>query len=213
VTPSARVQQVADLIRAARYRDAEITWKRRSDSELSADDYARIVEAWLDAAEVTRARGVLDCVPAMLRNDLVVVEWELANSEEALRLGTSVYPSGVPMADRWSLPKFVSHPEDVEHWFPGRVEQRIGEDLIRVVFATSDGERVFARELTRRAFEEETEGDVSFDAPVDTFFVAVRYAGVPKMRVIAVPNVAPPWRSRVEERSKQLLARLVESLK
>ncbi|EYF03110.1 hypothetical protein [Chondromyces apiculatus] len=162
---------VTFLIDQARFRDAEAAWAEvleRMDPRgeavhgspwLAGQMHRWVVKAWLGMGEVSRAREVFDDIPEeMVSRE----EWfqklrhELLDSEEAVRLGESVYPPETPMSERWTHPPAIVSEHDasrrpLRHWFPGRVVAA-SEDEVNVALAVPhadpDERRIIARALT-----------------------------------------------------------------
>jgi tetratricopeptide (TPR) repeat protein len=145
---------VTFLIRQARFRDAEQAWTEsldrldpngdiiQYDLHLALHVHRWVVGAWLDAGEVARARRVFSLIPETIctqHSRLEALALRLQDSEEAIALGESVYPAGMPPIERWRQPDYVppTSPENLplRAWYPGRVLSRDAKG-VRVVVAT-----------------------------------------------------------------------------
>lgn len=87
-----------------------------------------VIRRWLALGYVPEARHVLDLIPRAWRHqehELHVVEQLVLDAEESLELGESVYPPGLPMAERWDGPRVTpatnGHGAVRTRWWPGRV--------------------------------------------------------------------------------------------
>jgi tetratricopeptide (TPR) repeat protein len=87
-----------------------------------------VIRRWLALGYVAEARHVLDLIPREWRHqehELHVVEQLVLDAEESLELGESVYPPGLPMAERWGGPRVTpatnGHGAVRTRWWPGRV--------------------------------------------------------------------------------------------
>jgi tetratricopeptide (TPR) repeat protein len=209
---------VTFLIGQGRFQDAERAWRDaldrldpsrvfiRQDEALSCNVHRWIVEEWLEAAEVARARRVFDQIPRELVEripELAVLEWRLLDAEEAVALGESVYPAGMPMEDRWRKPARV--PEEgpggarLTGWYPGAVVSA-SEEGVALVFATTEEDiserRVIRVELSADGWRERAD----FCAPEEAqgFVVLATYSegdgdeGV-KEKLYAIDASPAPW--------------------
>lgn len=115
------------------------------------DDLLGLVKAWLDSAEIRRARSVFNTVKDKSKiNGLAEVEQELLDMEEAEALGCSVYAANVSMAERWVQPR-LKVCEKPQVWFPGRITFVNNESVVFVVVTTEanlEDRRVFIKEVT-----------------------------------------------------------------
>jgi hypothetical protein len=162
---------VTFLIHQARYVDAEREYREAcerlhadepTDPEHLAVHFLRwIAKAWLDVAEVRRARQVIDLVSL---NDLTSEgrkKFEpllaaLADAEEARLLKESVHPRNMPADERWrDEPGWVEIENEegsqLRDWFPGRVVEATpdGVSLVVATRGAPDDRRLVKRQATR----------------------------------------------------------------
>lgn len=130
---------VTFLISDLRYRKAEEEWRdsiERVDSQetrvqagpwLARHLHRWVVLEWLRHGEVERARAVFRRIPVkVLREDPTLLELRqrMEDAVEAVTLGESVYPTHVPMEERWHAPRVMPErngKEELRRWMPGRV--------------------------------------------------------------------------------------------
>ncbi len=203
---------VTFLISQARYQDAEQEWMEaldrvdpdrvriREDERLALNFHRWVVRAWLDNGEISRARKAFDEIPdeliakdAGLRN----LAWRLEDAEEALELGESVYPAGLPVPERWRRPDAVSpvapDGSPLQGWFPGRILEADPEQ-VTVVLAVPEPEPQKRRVIRTSLSAEEWQqyGGWGLLPEVTGFFILVRYQSG-EARLIPQNVPMPPW--------------------
>lgn len=225
---------VTFLIARARFQDAERAWRDaldqldpsrvfiRQDEALACNFHRWIVEEWLEAAEVARARKVFDQIPREFverTSDLADLEWRLRDAEEAVALGESVYPAGMPMEERWRKPACVpdESPDGapLTGWYPGAVVSSNHEG-VALVFATTEEDiserRVIRVELSADGWRERA--DFCTPEEAQGFVVLATYGSDDsdekvKERLYAIDASPAPWEKHprsVEERTRYLRA-------
>lgn len=205
---------VTFLIGVGRYDAAEQEWghaldrldperTRGNDESLVEGVHLWVIRAWLDAGEVERARQVFDAIheDAVRRIErLDELAWRLADAQEAVVLGTAVYPSGVHPSARWRRPSVVQtrvEGADLTAWYPLRIVD-VDDDAISIEFATPeadpDAREVYGRELTRAQWREMS-GGIDPD-PQRKFWYLARYGE--RTRVFPNEPGPAPWQRRRE---------------
>lgn len=141
---------VTFLIGQVRYRDAEAACEEalatidpsgaRVDPWLVHHFYRHVVNAWLDAGELRRARRAFDTIPGALRSDPSCheIERRLVDMEEAFVLGGAMRPYGLLGEARWEprqLPAAVEG-RALARWYAGRIV-KVGADGVQIRAATT----------------------------------------------------------------------------
>jgi hypothetical protein len=139
-----------------------------------------VCRRWLALGHVKQARQVLDEIdPRWLESEhqLAVLQMLVADHEEALRLGESVYPAEVPHGERWARPRELdsrnARRAPLVRWWPGRVVEAHTDEVVVVV---ADPGTKLAQQLT---FTAEQWQSAANQAPEDAsgFFELGEYAG------------------------------------
>jgi tetratricopeptide (TPR) repeat protein len=160
-------RRVTFLIRNAQYLAARRAWREALDAvDPSGDRVASdggwlarnlhrwVVSAWLEAGEVELASEAFDAIPpeVVSRDDrLQSLEARLADALEAVALGASVYPAGLPMERRWRGPQHLQDALNgarLRAWYPGRVIESDQEEVL-LVFAVPHEDPAQRRVKTR----------------------------------------------------------------
>jgi tetratricopeptide (TPR) repeat protein len=201
---------VTFFIAQGRVREAEQAWAEAmerldpdgervaTDRMLAEEVHRWVARAWLDAGDPERAASVLDELPEELFADsekLYAMRHEVADAAEADQLGTSVYPSYVPMAERWCAPRLVAgamEDQKIESWFPGRVVAS-GAEGMQVVLAdprSSEDER----EVIHAHFTAEEWRTLTRDSavPAAGMFIELHRYQDGNMRVVMDPRPPRP---------------------
>lgn len=126
---------VTFLITRARHADALTAFQQALDSAPQVLTFWHltmpVVQAWLAVGEVGYARKAFNTVQRSqeidasggdLRGEFTRIEQQLMDMEEAERFGVAVYPSGVPIKQRWHAPRLaqkVHQQRNLVDWFPG----------------------------------------------------------------------------------------------
>jgi tetratricopeptide (TPR) repeat protein len=204
---------VTFLISQARFQEAEKEWRAaldrldpnralvHEDEGLAWHVHRWVVEEWLEAGEVGRARQAFDEIPRALiqrLTDLANLEWRLLDAEEAKDLGESVYPVGMPMDQRWTEPpaavwKRTETGALLEEWYPGRIVEA-NKTRVAAAFATREPNRS-ARRVIRTEISAQRWKDVGgWGLPEDAegFLVLAYYEGGFE-HVFQVTAPLPPW--------------------
>lgn len=99
-----------------------------ADSWLALHMHRWVARRWLTLGYVAEARAVLDEIPPRFvaaEAQLAALAREIEDAEEARRLGDSVYPPEVPLAQRWNEPRVLvaraGSGANLEEWWAGRV--------------------------------------------------------------------------------------------
>jgi hypothetical protein len=100
------------------------------------------VQEFLSVAMVSRAKILFDSMPEETTEEYAKVREQLANYEEAMVLGESVYPSKTVHSTRWvkaqAVPEASRTGAARRAWYPGRVRRlftRDSERWVELVFA------------------------------------------------------------------------------
>lgn len=206
------------LIGIGRYDDAEEAWREfldcvDPDRTRSLDDedlgwgfHRWVVERWLDAGEVERARAALEVLSADLIQrvpPLGDLAWRLADAEESKALGESVYPPGVHPDERWKQPGDIPIEIDgrsLRSWHPARVVS-VDDDAIEIVIADPRPEprnsELKSLALSRDEWKQLTAGEPP--PPECSYWFLARYErGFDRLfRHRATP---PPWERASRDR-------------
>jgi tetratricopeptide (TPR) repeat protein len=215
---------VTFMVSQARFQDAEQAWSAalerldpdrvriHEDERLARSFHRWVVRAWLENGEVARARAAFDEIPAeVAANDVELrnLAWRLEDAEEAVALGESVYPAGVPVSERWRRPSAVAEraPDGsgLQSWFPGRILEA-EEDQLTVVLAVPEPEPMKRRVIRTVMTAEEWQrfGGWGQLPEVSGFFIFARYeSGVARLIHQQVPQ--PPWEEPTREESLRYL--------
>jgi tetratricopeptide (TPR) repeat protein len=183
------------LIHRARFHDAEEAFRQalgaldpeevevRRDARLARSLHRWVAEAWLGLGEVERAQEVLALVPnevVQTHDALRALTVRVADAVEATELGEPVYPSSLPLEDRWVQPAFVPDEEDgrtLVAWRPGRVRQ-VRAEAIELVYAESptapDSRELHGLQLSRSQWQEHARGK---PPQADAFVILAEYQG------------------------------------
>lgn len=211
---------VTFLIGTARYGAAEEEWQRALDrldpqrmrggeETLVANIHVWVASAWLEAGEVVRARRVFDSIDESLLDSverLRDIAWRLEDAEEAMALGTSVYPSGVPPEDRWRKPHFVAgHLGDNEltAWYPMRIAGVSTAEVeleLAIPSDAPDDREVFGLQVSRKDWLDMS-GGIDPDAQ-RPFWILARYGSV--TRVFSNDPGPAPWQRQRQRGSDPL---------
>lgn len=187
---------VTFLIGQARYQDAEAAWRNAvrevtdsgaelvSRPEIALHLHRWVVEAWLRLGDVGRARAVFDEIPLEVRDQLTLLEAELADGEEAMVQGESVRPRLMPVRDRWT--KQTALPEDeLRAWYPGRVQDTTGV-YVEILVVTPESNlmerRVFRKRVSREAWS-----DACRVPPQQGMFIEVGEYSEGAIRILPLP--------------------------
>ncbi len=153
------------LIHDLRFRTAEREWQTcigRIDPQevevgqrpwLACHLHRWVVDAWLKHGEVERARAVFARIPRHVvttNPTLLALRERVDDAVEAVTLGESVYPSHVPMAQRWGAPRVTPEEKDgslLVDWMPGRI-LHVGEKSVAVVMVQPADRRVLKQEFS-----------------------------------------------------------------
>ena len=201
---------VVDSIENARFRVAETEWNviRSGDGakHLAEADYRSVIEAWMDAGEVHRARTVYDSCP-YTSTEIHLLEWEILDAEESIALGESIYPSGLPMKERWVIPSFIPNREQVGRWLAGRILN--ADDPSRPTVIWTPGKdlksaRVLLYDFKDGEFEAEIEVVPPMKIVENEFFFIAQYGSLVRMFPIICDEA--PWNTgrRAEKRRVQM---------
>lgn len=200
-------RHVTFLIRGGRFTDAEAAWGRALDavdpdrarvggsSWLARHFHRWVVQAWLDAGEVERARRVFDEVPrAVVERDgtLEGLAWRLRDAEEAVELTDSVYPASTRPEDRWVRPQLPVG-SSAETWAPGRVLDASRKGV--VVLLATPGAHGPLRALQKASLSPAQWREVGWGCRPEEacgfFELHVTRSGAQRLWPIAAS--APPW--------------------
>ncbi len=77
------------------------------------------VKKLLNEGEIERAKRAYDDLDCTQKDP--IIEWEILDALEAIYLGESVYPAGVPMNARWNGPRLVERTGEEASVIVGRV--------------------------------------------------------------------------------------------
>ncbi len=205
------------LIGAARFAAADRAWgevierldgegRRVAESAWFAENvHSPVADAWLAAGESARAAQVLRAVPHAIFEQSAAL-WDLRqrvlDAEEAAGLGESVYPSDVPVEDRWKGPRLVPATYQgaaLVRWYPGRVKSVGGGAILAV--ATPDERRLFAKTLTGEELARSGAPRLAQGAFVE---VGTYADGTVRIAVDERPAVAADGRRAVRSRLRHL---------
>lgn len=212
---------VTFFVERAQYGEAESAFRRalenldaRDPREVFWHTTSHVVQAWLDAGEVRRARDAFDTVPPELADEEgSALRHRLEDAEEAERLGVAVYPSDVPLAKRWGGPRLAQPEHDgraLAAWYPGRAalaEDESGD--VVVTWVVPHEERVLA--CTHTASEWSSfGGQVPRDEPL--FVELAVYSGLERWVVFTDPqsNMQAPARADDRHPLRYLMGRKIE---
>ncbi|MGO8998163.1 MAG: tetratricopeptide repeat protein [Polyangiaceae bacterium] len=171
---------VTFLIRDLRYAAADDEWRRSverldpMESRVSRDPWLarhvhrRVADEWLQHGQVDRARAVFRRIPnsVVVRDpQLLELRQRVEDATEAVVLGESVYPTHVPVRERWRAPRVL--PEGQAKWMPGRVLAVDAQGVAFVVATPDSQRRVFKQ---RASVDEWTRWSGGSPPRVDMFF-------------------------------------------
>jgi tetratricopeptide (TPR) repeat protein len=196
---------VTFLIRDLRYRKADDEWRstiqRVDPKETAVQDgpwlarnvHRWVAEAWLDHGEIERARTVFRQVPTnVIQQDpiLLKLRQRLEDAYEAVMLGESVYPAGVPMADRWVSPRVLPDEKDgtpLHRWMPGRILS-VDQKTVAFVVALPPDRRVFKQQVTVKEWRSWSRATPRLDAFFEMGFYGADEKLVEVIEVRAQPS-------------------------
>ncbi len=212
---------VTFFVERARYGEAERAFERalenlegRDPREVFWHTTSHVVQAWLEAGEVRRARDAFDTAPPdVLDEQAQRLRQRLEDAEEAERLGFAAYPADVPMAKRWTGPR-LAQPEyegrALQGWYPGRVALAEDEpNEVVVTWVVPREGRVLSKAYSLSewcAFG----GRVPGEAPL--FVELAAYVGLERWVVFTdpQPSAAEPSRSDDRHPLRYLMGRKIE---
>lgn len=136
-------------------------------SWLALNMHRWVARRWLTLGYISEARQVLDEIPPRFieqERALAQLSQEIEDADEARRLGDSVYPPEVPMAQRWQAPRVLAEQTAtgarLEAWWAGRV---VEADPDRVLVVLAQADEAQQATFTREEWQA-TAGEAAHDA-------------------------------------------------
>lgn len=135
-------------------------------SWLALNMHRWVARRWLTLGYISEAREVLDEIPPRFveqESALALLSQEIEDAEEARRLGDSVYPPEVPMAQRWQAPRVLAERTasgaQLEAWWAGRVVEADAGGVVVVLAQREEAQQITFTSDEWRAFAGEAAQD------------------------------------------------------
>ncbi|WP_426748626.1 hypothetical protein VZQ01_19395 [Myxococcus faecalis] len=197
---------VTFLIEQSRFRAADGEWEQalervdpagtvvREGAALALNMHRWVVTSWLQRGEVARARKAFDTIPLEVverQEVLKRLRQRLADAEEAVQLGESVYPASVPVTLRWKKPLFLDvrneNGSTLREWFPGRVVHASRHE-VQLVVATPEVDPLERQVVSKTLSREQWAHAARTQAlPKEDTFIEVGTYEDEALRIVLVP--------------------------